>query len=129
VPGHRLRQRALADARCRHVAVADRVRPARQLRIARALGHGTQINPSGQLTITDDYRRLPIARFGLDAGYDNPLLRQAAVLSTVQVKDLLARELDPAGEVVVAFGDRAAVTKAFADAGIANAQLVEPSDK
>jgi zinc protease len=70
-----------------------------------------------------------IARFGVDPSYDATLLRDAAALSPAQVKDVLARELDPAGEVVVALGDRAAVTKAFADAGIANPRLVEPQDR
>jgi hypothetical protein len=56
-------------------------------------------------------------------------LRQAAALSTAQVKELLARELDPRGEVVVTRGDRAAVTKAYADAGITDVKLVEPDYK
>ena len=67
-----------------------------------------------------------IARFGLDPGYDNTVLRQASTLSTAQVKDLIAHELDPSTEVVVVLGDRAAVTKAFADAGITDAKLVDP---
>jgi len=70
-----------------------------------------------------------IARFGLDPSYDNTLLRQTAALSTAQVKDLLARELDPRGEVVVTLGDRASVTRAFADAGIQGVKLVEPDYK
>lgn len=70
-----------------------------------------------------------IARFGVDPSYDATLLRDTAALSPAQVKDVLARELDPAGEVVVALGDRAAVTRAFADAGIANPRLVEPQDR
>jgi zinc protease len=70
-----------------------------------------------------------IARFGLEPNYDNVLLRQTAALSIAQVKQLLARELDPQTEVVVALGDRAAVTKAFADAGIKDAKLVEPAVK
>jgi predicted Zn-dependent peptidase len=69
-----------------------------------------------------------IARFGLDPGYEATLLRHAAALAPAQVQDLLARELAPAGEVVVALGARAAVTRAFADAGIAGARLVEPGD-
>jgi zinc protease len=70
-----------------------------------------------------------VARFGLDPSYDNTLLRQAAALSTAQVKALLARELDPGTEVVVTLGDRAAVTKAFDDAGIKDVKLVEPDYK
>lgn len=68
-----------------------------------------------------------IARFGLDPDYYNTVLRHAGAVSPAQVKDLLARELDPSREVVVTLGDRASVTKAFADAGIAGAKLVEPA--
>jgi predicted Zn-dependent peptidase len=68
-----------------------------------------------------------IARFGLDPSYQTALLRQTAALSTAQVKNILARELAPESEVVVALGDRVAVTRAFADAGITDARLVEPS--
>src|SRR5689334_23673610 len=57
------------------------------------------------------YTTLFRSRFGLEIGYDNTLLRQTAALSTAQVKDLLARELDPKGEVVVTLGDRASVTR------------------
>jgi zinc protease len=67
-----------------------------------------------------------IARYGLDAGYYNTVLRQTAAVSPTQVKDLIVRELDPATEVVVTLGDRASVTKAFADAGIHDVKLVEP---
>ena len=67
-----------------------------------------------------------IARFSLDPGFYNTLLRQVAVLSIAQVQDLLARELAPNGEVLVVLGDRPSVTKAFADAGITDAKLVEP---
>jgi zinc protease len=67
-----------------------------------------------------------IAQFGLEPGYYNTVLGQAAAASPAQVKDLLARELDPAGEAVVVLGDRASVTKAFADAGITDVKLVEP---
>lgn len=95
---------------------------ARRRVVQRLLGESTQ---SAELAS----RLGQIARFGLDVSYDSTLLQQTAALSTSQVKELLARELDPAGEVVVALGDRAAVTKAFADAGIANAQLLEPGDK
>jgi predicted Zn-dependent peptidase len=68
-----------------------------------------------------------IARFGLEPSYHSTLLRQAAVLSTAQVKALIARELDPRSEVLVTLGDRAAVTRAFAEAGIEGVKLVEPA--
>ncbi|HEX3763820.1 MAG TPA: insulinase family protein [Kofleriaceae bacterium] len=95
---------------------------ARRKVVQRLLGESTQ---SAELAS----RLGQIARFGLDASYDRTLLQQTAALSTAQVKELLARELDPAGEVVVALGDRAAVTKAFADAGIASPRLIEPGDE
>lgn len=49
------------------------------------------------------------------------------MLSTAQVKALIARELDPRSEVLVTLGDRAAVTRAFAEAGIEGVKLVEPA--
>ena len=70
-----------------------------------------------------------IAQFGLEPNYDSVLLRQTAALSIAQVKQLLVREFDPAGEVVVTLGDRASVTRAFTDAGITDARLVEPESK
>jgi zinc protease len=70
-----------------------------------------------------------IARFGLDPHHETTLLRHVATLSTAQVKALLARELDPSTEVVVALGDRTAVTQAFADAGLTDVKLVEPDMK
>jgi zinc protease len=70
-----------------------------------------------------------IARFGLDPSYDNDLLRDAAALQPEQVKQLLARELDPRGEVIILFGDRPAVTRAFGEAGIDNPRLVLPDSR
>lgn len=68
-----------------------------------------------------------IAQFGLDPGYDQDLLRQAAALAPAQVQAVIARELDPRTEVIVLLGDRAAVTRAFADAGITDATFVVPA--
>jgi len=70
-----------------------------------------------------------IARYHLDPNYYNNLLQQVAAVSLAQVKALLAKELDPQNEVIVVLGDRAAVTKAFADAGITDVKLVEPDYK
>ena len=53
-------------------------------------------------------------------------LRQVGAVSPTQVKDPLARELDPGQELLVMLGDRPSVTTAFADAGIVGAKLVEP---
>ncbi len=70
-----------------------------------------------------------IARYKLDPNYYNSLLQQVAAVSLAQVKALLAKELDPANEVVVVLGDRASVTKAFSDAGLTDVKLVEPDYK
>ncbi len=70
-----------------------------------------------------------IARYHLDPNYYNSLLQQVAAVSLAQVKALLAKELDPANEVIVLLGDRASVTKAFTDAGITDVKLVEPDYK
>jgi len=64
------------------------------------------------------------ARFGLGPSFDNDLLRDAAALSPPQVKQLLARELDPGSEVIVLLGDRGSVTRAFPEAGIDDAKLM-----
>ena len=70
-----------------------------------------------------------IARYHLDPGYYNSLLQQVAAVSLAQIKDLIAGELDPSNEVVVLLGDRASLTKAFADAGIQDVKLIEPEYK
>ena len=92
---------------------------ARRKVVQRLLGDSTQS--------TELASRLgQMARFALDPSYQSTLLRHAGALSTAQVKSLLARELAPDSEVIVALGDRAAVTRAFAEAGINDAKLVEP---
>jgi zinc protease len=68
-----------------------------------------------------------IARFALDPSYQTTLLQHTAAMSTAQVRNVLARELAPESEVIVALGDRAAVTRAFADAEITDAKLIEPT--
>ena len=70
-----------------------------------------------------------IARFSLDTNYYNSLLQQVAAVSPAQIRALLARELDPANEVIVLMGDRDSVTKAFSEAGIKDVKLVEPDYK
>jgi predicted Zn-dependent peptidase len=85
----------------------------------------------GESTMTAELagRLGTIARYGLDANYYNSLLQQVAAVSPAQVRALLAKELDPANEVIVLRGDRAMVSKAFADAGIKDVKLVEPDYK
>ncbi len=67
-----------------------------------------------------------VARFGLSPTDDDDLLRQVATVRPVQVKQLIARELDPRGEVIVVLGGRDAVTRAFAEAGIPDPKIVVP---
>ena len=70
-----------------------------------------------------------IARYSLDPTYYNNLLQQVAAVSPAQVRALIAKELDPANEVIVLMGDRGSVTKAFQEAGIKDVKLVEPDYK
>jgi zinc protease len=57
-------------------------------------------------------------RFGRDAGYFDGLARAVANLDPTQVHALVDTELAPGREVVVLTGSRAAVTKAYAQAGL-----------
>ena len=50
-------------------------------------------------------------------------------MSPAQVRALIAKELDPANEVIVILGAKAQLDKAFADAGIKDVKLVEPEYK
>ncbi|MEO8699140.1 MAG: insulinase family protein [Kofleriaceae bacterium] len=70
-----------------------------------------------------------IARYNLPPSYYNSLLQQVAAVSLAQVKALIAHELDISNEVIVTLGDRNAVVKAFADAGINDVKLVDPEYK
>lgn len=58
------------------------------------------------------------ARYNLPLGFYSQLLKQVAVMSPAQVKALIAQELAPAGEVVVALGGKSDVTTMFAAAKI-----------
>jgi predicted Zn-dependent peptidase len=95
---------------------------ARRTVVQRMLGEST-------VSIELASRLAQIARFGLDVNDANAILRQAAALSPAQVRQLLTRELDPRLEVVVMLGDRAALTRAFSDAGLKDPKLVEPETK
>lgn len=70
-----------------------------------------------------------IAQFGLQPGYYNTLLQQVAAVSPAQVRALLAKELDPANEVVIVLGGKAHLDKAFSDAGITDVKIIEPDYK
>lgn len=85
----------------------------------------------GQSTVTSELaQRLgTIARFGLKPDYYKQLVKQIAAVSPAQVRDLLTRELDPIGEVVVVLGDRGTLEKGFAGANINQVKLIEPDYK
>jgi zinc protease len=70
-----------------------------------------------------------IAQFDLDEKFFNTMLRQVAVLSVAQVQSLIKSELDPQKEVLVVLGDKPHLERAFKDAGILDAKLVEPDYK
>ena len=74
-------------------------------------------------------RLTQIETYGLQPGYYNTLLQQVAAVSPAQVRALLAHELDPNNEVIVALGDKAHLDKTFAEAGIKDVKIVEPEYK
>ncbi len=74
-------------------------------------------------------RLLGIASFGLEPDYYEKLTRYVAAVSPAQVKALLQSELDPSKEIVACMAGRAALEKAFAEAGIKAFRLVEPAKK
>jgi zinc protease len=67
-----------------------------------------------------------IAAFGLTADHYDKLTRQVATMSPAQVRALIAAELKPENEVVVCMAGRETLEKAFAEAGIAKVELVDP---
>jgi predicted Zn-dependent peptidase len=66
-----------------------------------------------------------IAAFDLPPGFADDLARRVARLGPRDVMALVRAELDPAREVIVCEGTRAALEKTFAGAGI-EARIVEP---
>ena len=79
-------------------------------------------------TVTSELaaRLATIAIHDLPPDGDRTLLQRAAAVSPAQVQALIRQELDPAREVVVVLGDHSHLERAFADAGITGARLVEP---
>ncbi|HMG19865.1 MAG TPA: insulinase family protein, partial [Kofleriaceae bacterium] len=67
-----------------------------------------------------------IAIHELPPDHDRTLVQRAAAVTPAQVQALIRQELEPAREVVVVLGDRSHLERAFADAGITGARLVEP---
>jgi len=70
-----------------------------------------------------------IARYELDEGYYNTLLKTIAVVSIAQIKSLITRELDAQKEIIVLQADRATLEAAFQEAGITDFRIVEPEYK
>lgn len=64
------------------------------------------------------------ARYGLPPGFYRQVLKQVAVMSPAQVRALIAQELAPAGEVVVALGGQQDVTAMFAGAKIDSPTII-----
>ena len=70
-----------------------------------------------------------MSMYGLPPTYYNTLLQQLAAASPAQLRAIIAAELSPANEAVVIQGDRAQITKTFADAGLKDIKIVEPDVK
>ncbi|HVK78114.1 MAG TPA: pitrilysin family protein [Kofleriaceae bacterium] len=83
----------------------------------------------GQSTVSSQMAaRLGLmARFALPADYYEQLIKQIAAVSPAQVKMLLAKELDPAKEIVVCLADRPTLERAFREAGLDQVKIVEPN--
>jgi zinc protease len=89
----------------------------------------SQLTAESTVTTELAMRLGQIELYGLQPGFYNTMLQQVAAVSPAQVRALLARELDPANEVVVMLGDAAHLDKTFAGAGIKDVKLVEPEYK
>ena len=70
-----------------------------------------------------------IARFDLAPDYFDQLARSVGAVMPRQVKALMAAELDPNKEVIVTLGDQATLDAAFAEAGLDNIRIVDPTTK
>jgi predicted Zn-dependent peptidase len=75
-------------------------------------------------------RRLSqIARYDLSPDYSEKLARSVASVLPKQVKALMAIELDPNKEIIVNMADRKTLDAAFAEAGLDNVRIVDPTIK
>ncbi len=70
-----------------------------------------------------------IARYNLDPDYYDKLARGVASVMPRQVKALMAVELDPNKEIIVNMADRATLDAAFAEAGLDNVRIIDPTLK
>jgi zinc protease len=82
----------------------------------------------GESAVTQELaqRLATIARFELAPDYYATLQQQVAALSPAQVKAVIAAELDPAAEALVAAADRDTLNTAFAAAGLTDVKMIEP---
>lgn len=71
-------------------------------------------------------RLVQVETYGLEPGSSNTLLQQVAAVSPAHVRALIAHELDPNNEGIVALADKAHLDKTFADAGIKDVKIAEP---
>jgi hypothetical protein len=70
-------------------------------------------------------RLASIAAYDLADDHHDKLVQYVAAVSAAQVKALLAAELDPRFEIIGAMADKATLTRAFEEAGIASVRYVE----
>lgn len=95
---------------------------ARRALVQRLLGESTV---SAELAA----RLAQIEAFDLPPDHYNKLLQAIAAASPAQVRALIARELDPAKEIVVLHADKPTLERAFREAGITDFKIVEPEYK
>jgi len=86
---------------------------------------------TNESTVTTELagRLVQVEQYGLQPTFYNTLLQQVAAVSPAQVRALLAHELDPNNEVIVALGDKAHLDKTFEAAGLKDVKIVEPEYK
>ena len=67
-----------------------------------------------------------LAAFNQEPSSHDELARQVASLAMDAVKQVMATDLDPNKEIIAAQGDREALEKMFAEAGLNSARFIEP---
>jgi predicted Zn-dependent peptidase len=84
----------------------------------------------GESTVTSEIAaRLGfIAIHQLHPDFYRALLQQVAAVSPAQIQALIRSELDPAREVIAVLGERRQLERAFADAGLTGARIVDTAE-
>jgi zinc protease len=67
-----------------------------------------------------------VVKFKLGLDYSDKLVKAIATATPAQVKIVMAKDLNPKNEVIGIFGDKETIEKAFKEAGIEDAEIVEP---